>query len=139
MTVLEWPASLPPLRRDGFGARRQDNRRRLGSEGPPRYRRRYSLSAREVSLAIEGTRAQWAIFQDFHGQVTRDGTLPFYLPDPILDGQRIGTQDGAVLTDASGAPLVLASRWLCLFGDAPPQDSIVSDAFRIEFSVWVMP
>ncbi len=43
------------------------------------------------------------------------------------------------LLTGAGVPILLAARWLCLFGDTPPSEVVVGVEFRISFSVSVMP
>ncbi len=46
---------------------------------------------------------------------------------------------GRPLLTGAGMPILLAARWLCLFGDTPPSEVVVGVEFRISFSVSVMP
>ena len=140
MSLPSWPASLPRPNRAGYQARRQDARLRLQSEaGPPAYRRRWSSTPRFVSMTVELTRAQKATFDRFHGEELSEGSLPFWMPDPTTDGWPLLTAEGAAVLTPGGAPLLLGARWLCLFGDEMPTETITGTRFSIAFSVAVMP
>lgn len=139
MSVAHWPESLPPVLRAPFNASRMEGRRRKSSEGVPAYKRRFSRTALRVVLGIEATAAQRAVFHAFFDDDTAGGSLPFVLPDPTLDGQRLLTGSGDVLLHSNGQPLLIAANWLCLFGDELPQEQIVGGRFAITFSVWVLP
>lgn len=139
--TLVWPSDLPRPRRDGHRSQPMDPRLRKSPEtGPPGWRRRYSSVARSVALVLDLSRAQKAVFDNFHAEATAYGTLPFTMPDPTTDGWPMLTGDGAPLLTQTGAPILLAATWLCLFGDQPPAESMVGGVtFRISFSVLVMP
>lgn len=139
MSVAVWPDTLPCPMREGYEASRQDPRQRRAASGPPGYRRRFSSAARLVRLTLEVSRAQKAVFDNFQRNDTRDGTLPFYMPDPTTDGWPMLTGDGTPVLTGAGAPVLLSARWLCLFGEDVPVETIIGVRFRIAFSVAVMP
>ncbi|QEW21228.1 hypothetical protein LA6_003436 [Marinibacterium anthonyi] len=99
----------------------------------------YSSVARQVSLAIECSRAQKAVFDQFFEETTGFGALPFTMPDPTTDGWPLLADDGAPLLTTAGQPILLARQWLCLFGRETPQETLRGVTFRIAFSVSVMP
>jgi len=140
MSVAEWPADLPKPQRSGYQAQFQDPRKGRSAEaGPPGWDRRYSGVARMVSLSIDVTRSQKAVFDNFFEDVALHGSLPFWMPDPVTDGWALLTSDGVPLLDQDGAPILLSARWLCLFGQDMPTETIYATRFVIGFSVAVMP
>jgi hypothetical protein len=139
MTIPVWPTSLPKPSRAGYTAQNDDGRVRRQAGGPPGYRRRFSSTARLVSLSINVTRAEKAVFDRFFEVDTKSGSIPFYMPDPVTDGWGFLTSDGAPVLSAEGEPILLAAQWLCLFGDETPSETIRGITFDIAFSVAVMP
>ncbi|MCZ4259013.1 hypothetical protein O4H53_26025 [Sulfitobacter sp. G21635-S1] len=140
MSVPLWPTDLPKPQREGFQTQIVDPRlRRVGETGPPAYRRRWSSVAETVGLSIDVTRNQKALFDDFFKHVTAFGSLPFYMPDPLTDGWPMLDHAGTPLLTAGGQPLLLSARWLCLFGDETPAQTIRGVRFIIAFTVAVMP
>ena len=140
MTVPEWPVSLPRPERNGYKAQNMDPRLRKSTEtGPPGYRRAYSKVARSVSLTIDVSRADKAVFDTFHELTTGAGTTPFWMPDPTTDGWQMLTETGAPILTGEGLPVLLSARWLCLFGETAPTEIIRGVRFIISFPVWVMP
>lgn len=140
MSLAVWPADLPKPQRDGFQGQIMDPRKRKATEtGPPGYRRRWSSVARAVSLSIDVTRSQKAIFDNFYEDETGMGSLPFWMPDPLTDGWALLDAEGNAVLSGDGAPILLSAQWLCLFGDETPMESIRGVRFVIAFSVAVMP
>ncbi|MBR26590.1 MAG: hypothetical protein CML46_06570 [Rhodobacteraceae bacterium] len=140
MTLI-WPADLPRPNRDGYQVGIEDPRLRKSAEtGPPGWRRRWSSVARSVSLTVDLSRSQKAVFDQFHEEAAGYGALPFEMPDPVTDGWPLLTADGAPVLTSGGAPVLLAARWICLFGATPPVETLVRPlTFRKSFDVWVMP
>ncbi|WP_102226875.1 hypothetical protein [Acidimangrovimonas sediminis] len=140
MTVAVWPSELPKPTRNDWQAQYQDPRlKRTRDTGPPGYRRRWSSVARQVSLAIVVPRSLKQVFDNFHRDATAYGALPFYMPDPTTDGWALLSADGAPILNGSGQPLLLSARWLCLFGDTMPSETVQGIRFKISFPVVVMP
>ena len=139
MTAPTWPASLRKPTRNDFQSQRQDGRLKKRNGGAPGYRRRFSSTAKGVSLMVNMSRADKAVFDDFYDSVTASGALPFYMPDPLTDGWPLLSSDGQPILDGNDSPILLAGQWLCLFGDEPPIETLVGNRFDISFSVWVMP
>ena len=139
MTVATWPASLPRPARNSWQAQQDDGRMRRSGGGPPGYRRRFSSTARMVSLSINVPRSLKAVFDNFHRDTTAQGTMPFYMPDPTTDGWALLDAQGRPLKDGTGRPILLSARWLCLFGEEHPIETIQGVRFDIAFSVAVMP
>jgi len=140
MTLAVWPTDLPKPERASWQASPMEARlKRQGDSGPASYRRRFSSVAKATSLSIVVSRDGKAIFDNFYAEETARGSLPFYMPDPTTDGWPLLIQDGSPLLTHDGTPVLLSAEWLCLFGDAVPVEAVVGVAFRISFSVMVMP
>ena len=139
MSLAAWPADLPKPLRAPYAQERQDTRLRKAAGGPPGYRRRFSSAARMVSLGIEVSRARKAIFDVFYDEITRQGSLPFWMPDPTTDGIFLLNEGFAPILTSNGAPMLLAAQWLCLFGEPVPVERQIGGRFEISFTVWVLP
>ena len=139
MTLAVWPSELPCPLREPYTQERQDARLRKAAGGPPGYRRRFSSTARFVTLGIEVSRARKAVFDDFYDTLTKGGTLPFRMPDPTTDGTYL--LDDAfqpILTD-EGDPILMSAEWVCLFSEPVPNERMVGGRYIINFTVAVMP
>lgn len=139
MSTGTWPSSLPRPSRNSWQAQQDDGRMRRSGGGPPGYRRRFSSTARMVSLSINVPRSQKAVFDNFYMDTTSAGSTPFWMPDPTTDGWALLDAAGRPVNDATGQPILLSARWLCLFGDETPIETIQGVRFDISFSVAVMP
>lgn len=139
MTVQTWPTSLRKPNRKDYMSQRQDGRQRKSNGGPPGFRSRFSSTATNVSMTVNLSRSDLAVFDRFYDDLTGGGTLPFYMPDPTTDNWPMLSSSGQPLLTGSGQPILLSARWLCLFGDDTPVEAIVGVRFNISFSVWVMP
>ncbi len=80
-----------------------------------------------------------AVFDEFYDTVTKDGTLPFRMPDPSTDGQFLLDTDVSPILTETGARILLAAQWLCIFGDPVPSERIVGGRFLVSLTVAVMP
>lgn len=138
--MIDWPAALTRFERPGWQVQPQDPRlRRPNEAGPPSYRRRFSSVARSVSLSIVLSRDEKAVFDQFYEVTVAHGSLEFRMPDPTTHGWALLTSDGVAMMTRT-ANLVLSERWLCVFADPPPTETIVSQTrFRKTFSIWVLP
>ena len=140
MTIPAWPSTLPRPERDSWSRSPSEARLKRQSEaGPPAYRRRYSSVPKSVALSIVVSRAGKAVFDQFHDETTAFGSKPFWMPDPTTDGWALLDGAGRPMLTADGAPILLAGRWLCFFGDEMPKESIAGVEFRLSFAVTVMP
>lgn len=140
MTIPIWPAELPRPDRDTWQRSPQDARiKRQSDAGPPAYRRRFSAVADQVSLSLTLTRDGAARFDRFYADATAGGSLPFWMPDPTLDGWELDTAEGDALTTHDGTPLLISAWWLCLFGATVPAESIIGSEWRKTFTVVVLP
>lgn len=140
MTVVLWPSELPKPSRDGYQLQREDSRLRRSAGGARGYRRRFSSSGKLVQLQlIDLPRSLKAVFDNFYEQATKDGVLPFLMPDPATDGWPLLSPTGEHVLNGDGTPLLLGAQWLCLFGEETPVETISGTRFNIAFSVVVLP
>lgn len=140
MTVPSWPSTLPRPERNTWQETPMEARLKRNPEaGPPGYRRRFSGVPEAVSLSILVDRNNKAVFDNFRKDLTKQGSLPFWMPDATTDGIPLLTPTGAPLLTGAGEPILMSARWLCLFGEQLPASTIVGVEFRISFSVMVMP
>lgn len=139
MTIPEWPTSLPRPARGTYQAQLADGRISKTGGGPPGYRRRFSSVPRLVSLSINVPRSEKAVFDDFYEEQVGFGSLPFWMPDPATDNWPLLSSEGKAILDEVGRPILLAARWLVLFGQETPVETIKGVRFDISFSVAVMP
>ncbi|MCV0424672.1 MAG: hypothetical protein K5905_04305 [Roseibium sp.] len=139
--TLRWPSDLPLPERNPYQRQSQDPRiSRRREAGPPGSRRRFSSVARFVSLTIDVSRNQKAIFDNFYEGDTAEGSLPFIMPDPTThDWPLLDPTTGDQLQDPDGNALLIAAHWLCLFGEQTPTETIRGIRFQISFPVAVMP
>ncbi len=140
MSHLIWPVELPRPERNSFQSTPQEARlKRQSDAGPPGYRGRFSSAATMVTLSVILSRAQKAVFDGFFARDTKRGSRMFWMPDPTTDGWRMLTPDGAPVLTTDGVPVLLSARWLCLFGDSLPVESVQGIEFRKSFNVVVLP
>jgi hypothetical protein len=139
MSLAVWPSELPCPLRETYNQDRQDARLRKAAGGPPGYRRRFSSTARFVTLGLELTRARKAVFDDFYDEVTKGGTLPFRMPDPTTDGTFLLDGNFQPVLTETGENILLASEWLCIFSEPVPNERMVGGRYLVSFTVAVMP
>lgn len=141
MTTPVWPDTLPRPERQSWQSQLQDARQKRQSEaGPPGYRRRFSSVARLIQLSVVLDRTQRTVFDQFYEETCAFGSSFFYMPDPTTDGWPLTTEAGEPLLTGAGEPLLASARWLCLWGDSVPVETIVGQIeFRKAFSIVVMP
>ncbi|MGH1416902.1 MAG: hypothetical protein ACRBB0_25685 [Pelagimonas sp.] len=139
--IPAWPSTLPKPTRSGFQQTPVDQRRKRGTDaGVPRYGKRFSLAAQTVALGVILDRGQKQVFDHFYQVTLSAGTQTFWMPDPISDGWPLATEQGEQLLSPDGAPLLMASRWLCLMGEETPLTGPLKGLeFPVSFSVVVMP
>ncbi|WP_226557876.1 hypothetical protein [Salipiger thiooxidans] len=140
MTVLTWPPELPRPLRDRYQAQATDPRLKRAQDAPiPGYRKRYSNAANGVQLSLVLSRLQKGVFDTFYRDAAGRGTKAFWMPDPTTDGWPLLTPGGKYLLAADGSQVLMSKRWLCVFGDEPPSETLRGMTFTKSFSVWVMP
>lgn len=139
MTAI-WPSSLPRPERQPYGRQPDEARlERKAETGPLAFRRRFSSVARLVALSIDIDRNQKAIFDRFYETDTKEGSLPFSMPDPTTHEWLLFTADGQQILAVDGTPILLTAHWLCVFGKSRPSEAIRGVRFQISFQVAVMP
>lgn len=92
-----------------------------------------------MSLTVLLNADELAVFNAFYDDTTGGGIGLFYMPDPINDGVPLAGPDGKALLGQDGSPILITSRWLCMFGEQPPRDSRVDLETRVSFQVQVLP
>ncbi len=138
--ISNWPTDLPRPERNTYRRERQDARIvRTPSQGPQSFRKRFSNTAKTVSLTVLLSRDQLAVFDRFFEETTAQGTGLFRMPDPITDGTPLLNADGSPIVGADGKPLMIAAEWLCSFGEQMPSDSREGVETRVAFTVQVFP
>jgi hypothetical protein len=126
---------------DGYSYGLADGRLKTAMDsGPPKVRRRFSSATRPVSGQIYGSIDDMARLERFWMSETAGGVLPFVIPDQNTDGLMLVTEDGAPLLGDDGQELANSSYWLAMFGDAPPQQSVVSGLiYKANFNLTILP
>lgn len=140
MSMPSWPVELKKPLADGFQQAREDNRRLLRAErGPPRVRRGSSKASEAVSVAFYLSHDQRARFDRFHIEETEEGALPFLVPAWGVDNHDLWTADGLNLLTHDDVPLLIASTWVCLFGQTMPSVVAMGVEWRISFDLVILP
>lgn len=143
MSIPVWPSDLPQrFLRDGFSRTLADGRLSTKMErGPAKRRRGSSAAVVPVTAAIDVPVDLAARFERFWDEDTAGGSLPFLLPDQLLDGLPLQADLGIPLLDPKGLPILATSWWLAIFaGDQAPSIKNVAGAwFRVSFAIEVLP
>ncbi|MEM6381645.1 MAG: hypothetical protein AAF739_03150 [Pseudomonadota bacterium] len=140
MTVAVWPETLPLPQRQGFQYTKGEARRQSQPDsGPPRVSRRFSRTADPVQMVLDCDRDELLIFDTFFDRDTAKGARPFRMKDVIRTDLPLLDHLGQPLETNAGAPLLIASVWLCLFGQQLPAITTYGKRWRISFEIWVMP
>ncbi len=135
-----YPPNLPRPNRQGYQEAAQEVRLRSKNDaGPKRTRLLSSTAADPVALSMTVDRNGKQEFDNFYRVTTSRGALPFWMPDPTLDGWQMTDENGVPLLDGDGTPLLFSALWLCMFGDSTPTEQIQGVEFVINFTVEVMP
>lgn len=138
--IETWPDTLPRPERETWQLTPQESRRKTTSDaGPPRYSRRFSLSAKVVTLSVVLDHDQRAVFDRFFHVDCANGSLLFRMPDPTVEDWPLMGSNGDPLLDATDVPLLLAGVWLCAWGDQLPAETVQGLEFKKTFAVVVMP
>ncbi|MFG1364652.1 hypothetical protein [Xanthobacter versatilis] len=126
MTVAFWPTDLPQrVLVDGYSEGVGDGRLRQAMDaGPPKMRRRSSAATRPVRARLWVDFDGMARLKRFWAEGVAGGSLPFLFPDQTVDGLALLTDDSSQLLTESGAPLIITSWWLVMFG----QEGLAFDA-----------
>jgi fermentation-respiration switch protein FrsA (DUF1100 family) len=143
MTIPVWPATPFPQRwgKEGFDRGSPDGRLKQQTDiGPGKSRRRYSAAVIPVSGQIDANIDTLSRFERFWKEDTKGGELPFLVPDQVLDGQALLSDDGTPLLTDDGTPLLVDAWWLAIFDQqAPHKTPLGGQWWRIAFQVNVLP
>jgi len=141
MTVPSWPAEMPYPQRTSYRSQRFDARRKTTFDaGPPGRSRRFSAVGRTIALTFRLTALRAAVFERFYVDTCAEGSLPFWMPDYMVDGIPLLTETGAQLLDENGVPLLCSKIMLVAWGDETPTQSNVKLLERdVSFEVIELP
>jgi hypothetical protein len=140
MTVPWYPPELPRPLRDGFKLQRGDGRTVTRPDAGPSIRsRRFSGVAHSVPFSTLLYFSEVARFNRFYDEETKQGTLPFLMPDPIFDGLPLLDGEGSALLTNDGKQILIASTWLCVFGEQLPAYRQLELEWEISFGLVVLP
>ncbi len=141
MSVPTYPDDLPRPRRDGYSQTLPDGRLATKRDaGPPRVRRRFSAAPGVLQMVIDLTLDQRARFWRFWEEDAGGGSLPFWMPDWVLEGAGLMTGSGEGLTDEAGRSLVIDADLLCMFGtEQAPTETVSGVTFRLSFPLTILP
>jgi hypothetical protein len=141
MTIPFWPDPLPRPLRQGWQRTLQDGRQSTKNDaGPPRVRRQYSSAVSPIAMTIDVSLADRERFNRFWEIDTKGGSLPFWIIDPTLDGVALMDDASTIITDDTGAPILVEAWWLVLFDtQSPPAETVMGVRYRINFGLMVMP
>lgn len=141
MTLPSWPADLGRPLLDGLSFSRDDVRQFASAErGPPRVRRRISKASRSATVSFRFTPDQRARFWRFFDVDTAEGSAPFVVPAWGNNDLELLTSEGLEVLTHDGAPVLLVSSWLCLFGSTMPSEvPFGGDAWRTSFDLVILP
>lgn len=140
MTIPTFPEELPKPIIEGHREQRNDpRRRRTFDAGPPKFVRRYTAVAAEVSLVYRLMVWEKAVFDRFYIDTCKEGSLPFWFQKRYVDGMAILDENGVPLLDESGVQLRWSHMALCLFAEPPVSDDPIRGRQRIAFSVVELP
>ncbi len=140
MPLVQWPFELPLPMRAGFAKSRLEARRASRPDaGPKRSRRQWSKVGQSVSMMLDLSVDELARFDLFYNEETKEGSLPFAMAEPGKDGHGLLNEVDFVLTDENDNPVLIASTWLCLFGEQLPSDGVIGVRRRLNFDLAVLP
>lgn len=121
MTYPAWPTVLGPPNRDGYEHAFGDGRRRSRPDaGPGLVGRRVPAAPDIVTLSFPFNPSQLEIFKAWYRDNTRGGSALFTMPSWQVDGWPLLDEDGAVIVDEAGVPVLASETWLVRFGDRVP-------------------
>jgi hypothetical protein len=132
------PELLAPLREGyqiGFGDGRFQSK---NDAGPGNVRGRFSSTVHSVQFTMLADSTQAGRFRHFYFVETKEGKLPFLIPDHSQDEYVWLDEDETPILDEDGATLLITETWLVLFDGLPvikPRDIY----WTVSFSLSVMP
>ena len=137
MPVL--PAELRYPLEQGYQFARGEGRRLPAPDaGPPLSAPRQTLVADRVQLTLQLSRAELAIFDNFHLVTLKRGVWPFSMPNPETDGWPLLDDEYQPILDDEGEPIGLTETWTAMIGSQPSR-SVTGTYFRVSFDLWIMP
>lgn len=141
MTLPSYPSELPPPRQQDYQLASGDGRTVSREDaGPPNVRRRFSAVANMVAFSTLLDRSELARFDRFYTEDTKQGTLPFLIPDPGTDGWPLLDDEGTPLLTDDGTAILAAATWVCLFGAQLPVRRAAGGLFwEVSFQLSVLP
>lgn len=142
MSIPAWPSELPePLRAD-YAEQSGEGRTMFRPDaGPPRIRQRFAAVVDDVPYSISVERWKLGLFDKFYGETLKNGTLPFTMPSPLIDGFAILDEDGVPLLDENDVPLLFGETMLVMFADQglPARSQIDVEEYRVRFRLMRLP
>ncbi len=141
MSIPLWPTDLPQrLELQQFNTTVRDGRLQTPMEiGPPKLRRRTALAARPVTGSFITDYDGYGRLLRFWDEEILGGSLPFIIPDQILDDQPIADETDVPITDANSVPLLIAASWLVSFSAAPTVAGVSGLWVRVGVSLNILP
>jgi len=138
MVAVYWPTELPDLRRDSYNQQTGDLRQLSKPDsGPPRIGSKFSRTTDTVQMSVFCSLNLRARFERFYIEETRNGRMPFWMPEPGRNGWALLDNTGRQLLTETGHPILLSANWLCLFGANVPVYASISESWLISFDVFV--
>lgn len=140
MTLPLYPSELPAPLRTPYSVARGDGRL-IGRNdaGPRNVRRRFAATVKTISFSTLLSRSQLARFDRFYYEETKEGALPFLIPDPRTDSWPLLTDEGEPLLTDDDTPILLSEIMLVIFGDRLPDDKFNDLEFNVAFDLQVLP
>ena len=139
MALPLYPSELPAPLRDtyqiGFGEGRFKSK---NDAGPGNVRGRFSSTVHSVPFSTLLDTTQVGRFRDVDFEETKEGKLPFLIPDHSGDSYVWLDDDETSLLYEDGTPILMAETWLVLFDSLPtikPRDIY----WTVSFTLVVMP
>ncbi|MBN9235091.1 MULTISPECIES: hypothetical protein [Phyllobacteriaceae] len=139
MALPLYPSELPAPLRDtyqiGFGEGRFKSK---NDAGPGNVRGRFSSTVHSVPFSTLLDTTQVGRFRYFYFEETKEGKLPFLIPDHSGDSYVWLDDDETSLLYEDGTPILMAETWLVLFDSLPtikPRDIY----WTVSFTLVVMP
>ena len=141
MALPLYPPELPRPEASNYQEAFGDGRLQGRTDaGPPVGGRRFSSVVNTVQFSTLLRRSQLARFQRFYDEDTRQGSLPFLIPDPTTDGWMMMTDTFQPILNEAGLPLLLSETWVVMFGATLPRITTSRPPlFSVMFELSVMP
>ena len=138
--IATWPSDLPRPLRETYADAYDDLRiKRRSDSGVRSYRKRVSISIKTLNVSIAVTEAKLGVFETFVEETLQGGVLPFWMADPVEDGQPILLVDGSPLLDTSNQPILATVNRLYTFGETLPGKVPHGIGYKISFTLSEIP